>query len=737
MKQAHSLSSITSSDSSSDSSSSSSSSSNGVDAGLPDQGLVPVYATYDELKEEFLQNMTEADKQLLVPEESRIQVTWTDIVYEVPDRSKKQTFLQKCKREKVPRRTLIHGVSGYCSPGSMMAIIGPSGAGKTSLLNILAKRLKNEKGVSKITGSIKFNGHECTSSEMGVFTGFVSQEDIVMGSMTPLEVLRFTAALTLPASVSQEEKDARVDLLLMTMGLDKCKDNFIGSAGTGAQNSGIKRGLSGGERKRVSICIELVNNPTLLFCDEPTSGLDSFASKIVCERLQKLAFLGQTIIATIHQPSSEIFRLFNRLAILADGKTVFFGDRSQATAYFSKLGYLCPKFINPADYLMKVVQVNPAAIEGGEDMEDADSTAIPVSQSENNDVGLRNATREQVDKLKEAYLSSDLYRDATNPPPPPSTNIQTGRDDYVVGYWTQFIWLLRRSWMNTLREPALLKAKIAVSMFMGIFVGLVFLRTEDNAAGAADRTAAAFFILSNQMFGGMSGPTYLFPAERGVYFRDRNSNMYATVPYYLAKLLSEMPVACLAPLEMGCIAWWLIGFNNNVQNFFQYCLILILMLQVAYGLGMVLSTSILDPSLVNRVQPLFTLPLMIFAGFFVNLDSVGKWLSWIQYINPVKYAFRFGLHAALSGTVYTCRYDEWREVVPIAVPLLSNDTAQVLGRVEESSYLCPVSTGDAYLLRMGVTGDNYGLDILYVSLFAIGFHIFACSVLYFRKPQLV
>lgn len=169
--------------------------------------------------------------------------------------------------------------------------------------------------------------------------------------------------------------------------------------------------------------------------------------------------MGQTVISTIHQPSSEIFRLFDRLMILADGKTVYFGDREGATLYFSKLGdicnvttlgsrrlgYECPKFINPADYLMKVVQVNPMAIEGGEDMPDKEDDAFIQSRriryishhlvaSPSDNVGLRNATREQVDKLKEAFLKSKLFKDATNPPTPQNTHVESGRSSYVARY---------------------------------------------------------------------------------------------------------------------------------------------------------------------------------------------------------------------------------------------------------------------------------------------------------------
>jgi len=706
---------------------------------LSRHGLVPVHLTYKEQCKEFYENISEADDKLRVPENKRIQVEWSNLTYRVVDRAKQPSFFQRMKGAKAPKKTLLDGVSGYCSPGSMLAIIGPSGAGKTSMLLALAKKLEVSHG-AKLTGTVSFNGNLCTSSELRGISGFVMQEDNIMGSMTPLELLRFTSVLNLPASVSEEEREERVQLLLTTMGLQKCKDNFIGSSGLFSHVSGIKRGLSGGERKRVSICIELVNNPTMLFCDEPTSGLDSFASKVVVEKLQTLAFLGKTIISTIHQPSSEIFRLFNRLMLLVDGRTVYFGDTEAATKYFAKLGYKCPKFINPADFLMKVVQVAPENIlgEGSDPMSEQEGEAgDSLVAFPQDSVGLRNATRDQVEKLKDQFASSKQYKDAIAPPPPPTKNVEMeAKKGYNASYLTQFVWLTWRSALNTVREPALCKVRIAVSVIMGLLSGLVFLQTDDTAAGIGDRVASTFFVLLSQMFGAINGPTFLFPSERGAFFRDRMSNMYSTILYYWAKILTDLPISIIAPLLTGVIAYYMIGYKDGVVSMFEFSLMLILMTLCCFALGMVLSCAILDPGLVTRIQPLFTLPLILFCGFFVNLDSIGSWLSWIQYISFVKYSFRYAINVILSDTYLHCNYDEFKEIVPYMVDVVwqNETTAMQVHNISEPAYVCPVSTGDAYLEKIGMKSDNLWLDVLWMGLFIVGIHTIACAFLVFRSP---
>eukprot|EP01126_Amoeba_proteus_P061786 TRINITY_DN832_c0_g1_i14.p1 TRINITY_DN832_c0_g1~~TRINITY_DN832_c0_g1_i14.p1 ORF type:complete len:620 (+),score=89.58 TRINITY_DN832_c0_g1_i14:422-2281(+) len=618
-----------------------------------------------------------------------------------------------------------------------MAIIGPSGAGKTSLLNVLAKKITHSKK-SKLSGTVTFNGLECRPGEIGKFSGFVSQEDVLLGSMTTLEILRFTAALSLPDDFPQEKKDMRINDLIRCMGLDKCKDSYVGNTGLGSTMSGIKRGISGGERKRVSICVELMNDPTLLFCDEPTSGLDSFASKIVVEKLQQLAFLGKTVIATIHQPSSEIFRLFNRLVILADGKPIFFGDRDKATNYFSKLGYVCPKFINPADYLLKVVQVPPTD-EGGDDMEQEEGDDTNVQFKVYEDVGLRNATREQVNRIQEEYLKSKFYKDSINPPPLPPTKDEHihAKSSHVSSYWKQYYWVLWRSWNNVLREPALFKVRIIAALIMALLAGLVWLNINDHATGAQDRVSATFFLILSQLFGGINGPVYLFPSERGVYFRENRAKLYNSLPYYLAKLTAELPLLIFCPFLTATIGFWLIGFNYSVFSWIAFSICLVLMQLTCYALGMVVSTAILDPGFALRIQPFITIPLLLFAGFFVDLDSIGPWFSWMQYIAFPKYAFRWGIFSTMRETNFTCTFSEYRPVLPLPANQSQNETLPIhsIGNVTEGIWLCPVSTGDAFVSFLGMKTSFPALDLIILVCFFLGLNAIAFTGLAYRSHQ--
>lgn len=260
----------------------------------------------------------------------------------------------RCRRPSA--RQLLHDVNISVRPGQLLAILGSSGSGKTTLLDLLACR--HEAGT--LDGSITLNGRERTLDLVKEYGGYVMQEDRLFPSLTVRETLTFVARLKMPARFSLEEKTERVEQVIAELGLIHVADSPIGGS--------MLRGISGGERRRVSIGAQLLLDPSILFLDEPTSGLDSFTANNVVETLQSLARSNRTIVTTIHSPRSDIVKLFDLILILSQGppfcvpekqteqvlsslgRTVYFGPGDQVVAHFEGAGYPCPRYTNPADF---------------------------------------------------------------------------------------------------------------------------------------------------------------------------------------------------------------------------------------------------------------------------------------------------------------------------------------------------------------------------------------------------
>ncbi|KAJ3094849.1 hypothetical protein HDU96_001449, partial [Phlyctochytrium bullatum] len=282
-------------------------------------------------------------KGLIHPETSSegLEVVYDDLGYEID-------LVKTEGRKKVPfKRSILKNVSGYFRPGRFTAIMGASGAGKTSFLNVIAGNAK----VGTVSGSLLVNGTPVTGSQIRKLSGFVFQDDVVLSTMTVREAITMSAQLRLPNTLTQAEKMARVDAVIAEMNLGKCADTPIGDE--------MIKGVSGGERKRCAIAMELITNPRILFLDEPTSGLDTFTAFSVVHTLRSLSRTSnRTIVATIHQPSSQLFRLFDDLLLLAEGRVMYHGPTSAAVPYFTARGYPCPKRSNPADFFFYYILNN-------------------------------------------------------------------------------------------------------------------------------------------------------------------------------------------------------------------------------------------------------------------------------------------------------------------------------------------------------------------------------------------
>lgn len=241
-------------------------------------------------------------------------------------------------------RTILNDVNGRFAHSQLIAIMGGSGCGKSTLLNRLAGR----PSIGRWTGTVKVNGVPMDMSQIQSLLGYVPQDDILHPELTVYENLYYSAMLRLPASMNQSDRKQVVDDVIVLLGLEKVRDSPVGSV--------EKRGVSGGQRKRVNIGYELVANPSLLFMDEPTSGLDACAANEILSAMQRLTSNGLTIITVIHQPRYSIFQAFDTLLMLSPrGQVAYLGDTALATDYFDSLGFALPANENPADFLIDVI----------------------------------------------------------------------------------------------------------------------------------------------------------------------------------------------------------------------------------------------------------------------------------------------------------------------------------------------------------------------------------------------
>ncbi|KAJ7372887.1 ATP-binding cassette sub- G member 2 [Desmophyllum pertusum] len=336
------------------------------------------------------------------------------------------------------KKQIIKNLSGIMQPG-LNAILGPTGSGKTTLLDILAGR-KDRKYLS---GHVLVNGVK-QPNNFKCITGYVVQEDVVMGTLTVRENLHFSAALRLPGKLSKRERKERVEATLSDLGLFHVAESKVGNE--------FIRGISGGERKRTNIGMELIMSPSVLFLDEPTTGLDASTAVSVIRLLQGLGRRGNTVIMSIHQPRYSIFKMFDTISLLSVGEFVYQGPASEAIKYFEDIGYMCEEHNNPADFFMDVIFDSEAAQRHA--LSDSSETTV-LSMEE----GLASLKLH----LSELYKNSEHARTIIQTTQPIleefSTSLRTVRfskeqeTTYVTSFFSQLTTVSGRAVKNIIRNP--------------------------------------------------------------------------------------------------------------------------------------------------------------------------------------------------------------------------------------------------------------------------------------------
>uniref|UniRef100_A0A8C1XPU1 ATP-binding cassette, sub-family G (WHITE), member 2a n=1 Tax=Cyprinus carpio TaxID=7962 RepID=A0A8C1XPU1_CYPCA len=567
-------------------------------------------------------------------------------------------------KRKVTQKNIL--IDGIMRPG-LNAILGATGSGKSSFLDVLAAR-KDPAGLSGevlIDGAPQPPNFKCLS-------GYVVQDDVVMGTLTVRENLRFSAALRLPKSIRQRVKDEKIEKLIQELGLSKVADSRVGTQ--------LIRGISGGERKRTNIGMELIIDPPVLFLDEPTTGLDASTANSVLMLLKSMADSGRTIILSIHQPRYSIYQQFDSLTLLVGGRLVYHGPAQGTLDYFSQLGYTCQPHNNPADFFLDVIN--------------GDSTAVALNNLNFNGAKLADPPSCLLsieDRLVEEYKNSAIYNQTKRE----LERIVQGQDNstrpksrtitYSTSFCHQFNWVLRRTFRNRMLNRQTLFAQIGVVIFLALVVGAIFFGVEDNLSGIQNRRGALFFITTNQCFSSISSAE-LFITERKLFVHEYISGYYRVSVYFLSKVLSDILFLRTIPgIVFSCVAYWMIGLKASVETFFIFLFSIVLVSYTATSMTLAISADQTAVGIANIFMTISFVIMMIFSGLLVNLPSVADWLNWLKYLSIPRYGLTAVEINEFTGLIFC-------------------DTKNTT-RIERQ--VC--STGEDFLSEQGIDYSTWGL----------------------------
>ncbi|XP_060167889.1 ABC transporter G family member 1-like isoform X2 [Lycium barbarum] len=490
-------------------------------------------------------------------------------------------------------KNILEGVTGYARPSELLAVMGPSGSGKSTLLDALAGQLDFS---TRQSGDILINGHKQKLS-YGT-SAYVTQDETLIATLTVKEAVYYSAQLQLPDSMTKSEKIQIAEQTIKDMGLQDAMNTRIGGFGN--------KGISGGEKRRLSICIEILTRPKLLFLDEPTSGLDSAASYYVMSGISRQR-LGRTIITSIHQPSAEVFNLFHSLCILSSGRTVYFGPASAAI----------------------------------EDIEHGSAGRKP--------------TEEVVDFLINSYKSSEEYH---------KVKIEVAEICQQGGeilekrshsnFTTQSLVLTRRSSVNMFRDLGYYWMRSVSYVILALGLGYIYYNVDLSYRSIEERGLMVAFVVSFMTFMTVGGfPSFV--EDMKVFQKENLNGHYGCCAFVIGNTFSSMPYLLLISLVPGAIAYFLTGFQNGFEHFIYFALVLFTGMMIVESLMMNVA-AIVPNFLMGIVVGAGIQGLMILSGSFFQIPNELPKILWkypLYYISFHRYAYQGMFKNEFEGLQFT------------------------------------------------------------------------------------
>ncbi|KAL7890233.1 hypothetical protein AOLI_G00024910 [Acnodon oligacanthus] len=539
------------------------------------------------------------------------------------------------------KQTAIKDLNLRVHSGQMLAVIGSSGCGKTSLLDIITCR---DEGGTKKSGEVLINGKPSTPSLVKKSIAHVRQDDRLLPHLTVRETLLFVAQLRLPTHFSQAQKDQRVNDVIAELRLRQCANTRVG-------NDYI-RGVSGGERRRVSIAVQLLWNPGILILDEPTSGLDSFTAHNLVITLSRLARGNRLVLLSVHQPRSDIFQLFDLVVLLSSGSAVYCGPAKDMVSYFTSLGYPCPRYCNPSDYYVDLISIDRRSLEkeaaclelarilADHFQEKVKNTSDFMWKSEEHNVPVLENTQRMCSNVHS--VSNDE-----------SSITVSQQMDRLPGRLHQFSVLIKRQVFNDYRDLVKLVVHGLEALLMSLLVGFLYFGAGEEQLSMQDTVALLYMIGALTPFAVVLDVIAKCHSERAMLYHEMEDGMYSVTSYFFAKVLGELPEHCVFTLVYGLPIYWLAGLNTAPDRFVLSFILVWLMVYCSRSMALFVAAAL--PTLQTSAfmgNALFTV-FYLTGGFVMSLDNMWLVASWLSHVSFMRWGFEGMLQVQFRGLSYS------------------------------------------------------------------------------------
>lgn len=527
-------------------------------------------------------------------------------------------------------KCILRDISATFRPRRLVALMGGSGSGKTTLLNLIGGRISRlylsrrhrVDAQSKYAGSgvITFNDKICTNHDVRHAIGYVQQFDFHYPLLTVLETLLFHVSIRFPRATEQQKR-VRVAYVLDLLGLRACAQTRVGGDDV--------KGVSGGEKRRLSIGVQLLVDPAVCLLDEPTTSLDAFTARHVVETLQHLAHTGgRTVIISIHQPRYDVFALLDDVVLLSRGEQVWAGSSSDMLRHFESLGFSCPALVNPADFILDVSSV---------DFRSADAESASKER--------RKVLVSAYDKLKENASCLEIVENVT------SEEVETE----VCGLWQSLMLLCSRSGTNMFRHPVLSTTRISQGLFFALILCAFYTPIGDNQNSIQNRIGL-LYELTALCFIGMLNCIAIFPQERNVFYREYADGGYSATSFFLSYFIIGIPFILASALAFSVLMTSVIGLQPTLEAFVVLTYVLFCFMFVGECIGVMFCAAFHHVGFSVNIMSIVIGVANQFTGF-VSL-SIPTTFNYLGYVSPLKWGSIVAANVAFRGESFTCSSDE-------------------------------------------------------------------------------